>query len=100
VRDTPLEQIPQLHLAFDDPRLPELFFRYRARNLPHSLKGDDKARWEEYRRERLTAPAEQYGISLASFRATLARMMIAPELTQQQREMLSQLADWPEEIGF
>lgn len=100
VRNTPLEQLAQLHLAFDDPRLPELFFRYRARNLPESLKGDDKARWDEYRRERLNAPVEQYGISLASFRATLARMIIDPELTGEQREMLSELADWPGEIGL
>ena len=35
--------------AFDDPRLEELVFRYRARNFLASLSLDDAARWEAYR---------------------------------------------------
>ena len=35
--------------AFDDPRLEELVFRYRARNFPATLPADDRQRWEEHR---------------------------------------------------
>ncbi len=39
--------------AFDDPRLEELVFRYRARNFGAGLTPDERARWEEHRAARL-----------------------------------------------
>ncbi len=39
--------------AFDDARLLELFWRYRARNFPQSLSAQEQARWETYRSARL-----------------------------------------------
>ncbi len=39
--------------AFDDPRLQELVFRYRARNFPEHLTPDEMQRWEEHRALRL-----------------------------------------------
>ncbi len=40
-------------VAFDDPRLEELLFRYRARNFPETLAADEQARWLEHRVARL-----------------------------------------------
>ncbi|TAN50041.1 MAG: exodeoxyribonuclease I [Methylococcaceae bacterium] len=42
--------------AFDDPRLPEIFFRYRARNWPESLNAEETQRWQALRRRRLLEP--------------------------------------------
>ena len=39
--------------AFDDPRLPELVFRYRARNFPQSLNTEEAQRWDAHRAARL-----------------------------------------------
>jgi exodeoxyribonuclease-1 len=33
---------------FDDPRLPELLFRYRARNFPHTLDAEEAAQWRAH----------------------------------------------------
>ncbi|MGZ3158942.1 MAG: exodeoxyribonuclease I [Burkholderiaceae bacterium] len=38
---------------FDDARLEELLFRYRARNFPDTLSEDEQLRWEEHRAGRL-----------------------------------------------
>jgi exodeoxyribonuclease-1 len=46
-------QLAHSHAAFDDARLPELVFRYRARNFPDTLNGKEAARWEAHRAERL-----------------------------------------------
>lgn len=35
---------------FDDSRLPEMLFRYRARNFPNSLNEIEEARWFQHRR--------------------------------------------------
>ncbi|MBU1440017.1 MAG: exodeoxyribonuclease I [Gammaproteobacteria bacterium] len=39
--------------GFDDPRLEELLFRYRARNFPESLGDGERERWEMHRVARL-----------------------------------------------
>jgi exodeoxyribonuclease-1 len=39
---------------FEDPRLPDLLFRYRARNFPESLGSEERSHWQEYCFERIT----------------------------------------------
>lgn len=39
--------------SFDDPRLQEMLWRYRARNFPQTLDEADQARWEAHRAARL-----------------------------------------------
>jgi exodeoxyribonuclease I len=39
------EKLASKRLAFSDPRLDELLFRYRARNFPASLSSDEQTRW-------------------------------------------------------
>lgn len=47
------EKLADARTVFDDARLPELVFRYRARNFPASLSVAESTRWEEHRAERL-----------------------------------------------
>lgn len=44
---------------FDDQRLPELLFRYRARNFPDTLSDVDSKRWRLFCQRRLSLP--EYG---------------------------------------
>jgi exodeoxyribonuclease-1 len=53
LRDLSVEKLAEARNVFDDPRLQELVFRYRARNFPASLTADENARWEEHRVARL-----------------------------------------------
>jgi exodeoxyribonuclease-1 len=46
-------QLAKANPAFDDARLEEILFRYRARNFPDSLSSEEHARWEEWRAARL-----------------------------------------------
>ena len=43
--------------GFDDPRLAELFWRYRARNFPNTLSQQERQRWEAHRQEALVEGA-------------------------------------------
>ena len=47
------ERLASAKPSFDDERLSELFFRYRARNFPHSLHAQEAAQWEQHRAARL-----------------------------------------------
>jgi len=46
-------QLAQARTGFDDPRLEELFFRYRARNFVETLNDEEAERWEAHRVARL-----------------------------------------------
>jgi exodeoxyribonuclease-1 len=99
LRQTP-EQLRDFHPAFEDRKLTELLFRYRARNWPETLDKDEKQRWEEYRRQRLTDPDGGSSITLDAYRKELSRMVVDPELTPKQRQIVDALLDWPAEIGL
>jgi len=46
-------RLATMQAAFEDERLTELLFRYRARNFPETLNEVEMARWEEHRAARL-----------------------------------------------
>lgn len=53
VRRLDAHGLKSLKPAFLDPRLPELLFRYRARNFPSSLTDTEQNKWKGLCRERL-----------------------------------------------
>lgn len=60
---------------FDDPRLVELLFRYRARNFPETLSATEQEQWREFCRCRLML--DEYGApnTLANFEVALAEQL-------------------------
>ncbi|XEG71615.1 exodeoxyribonuclease I [Pseudomonas sp. abacavir_1] len=60
---------------FDDPRLVELLFRYRARNFPETLSTAEQEQWREFCRCRLML--DEYGApnTLANFEVALAEQL-------------------------
>ncbi|MDB5868521.1 MAG: Exodeoxyribonuclease subunit [Polaromonas sp.] len=46
-------ELAHSRIGFDDGRLQELVFRYRARNFPGTLKPEENERWEAHRAARL-----------------------------------------------
>lgn len=65
------EQLAKEQWPFDDARLQELFFRYRARNFPETLNVAERQQWESFCRNRLSH--EEYGApnTLPAFEAAL-----------------------------
>ncbi|WP_372941382.1 exodeoxyribonuclease I [Shewanella sp.] len=43
-----------LDLQFDDPRINEMLFRFRARNYPETLSDNESRRWREFCQQRLS----------------------------------------------
>ena len=52
-------QLAKTHPDFQDSRLTELVFRYRARNFPDSLSEAEQAHWEEHRIARMLDGADK-----------------------------------------
>lgn len=94
IRDTAPEELARQHFAFEDSRLPELLFRYRARNHPQTLSAEEQQRWRQYRRERLTNPEGGGSITLQEFNERLRTLGENPELTEKQMGILEDLAEY------
>ncbi|EIK98107.1 exonuclease I [Pseudomonas sp. M47T1] len=73
---------------FDDERLPELLFRYRARNFPDTLNEEESSRWLEFCRQRLTDPAAGAPNTLAGFAEALVQWQA--QATPAQAQVLAQ----------
>ena len=55
LRALPPERLVERRPAFNDARLDELLLRFRARNHPDMLSGDERAHWQAHCRERWQA---------------------------------------------
>ena len=60
------EKLALERVGFDDARLEELLFRYRARNHAHTLSDEDLSRWEAHRAAQLLEGGGG-GFTLAAF---------------------------------
>lgn len=78
---------------FGDARLPEMVFRYRARNYPESLSSVEKERWREFCANRLSGKGLGRGLTLAEFYSRLAGLEQS-SLSTTQRRVLSDLKDY------
>ncbi|WP_343641759.1 exodeoxyribonuclease I [Roseateles sp.] len=94
------DRVAQGTVAFEDARLEEILFRYRARNFPDSLSGDEQARWEHHRAARLHL-GEGGAQTLEAFFERLDELGQAAEDADDERaqEILSALYDWAEQIA-
>ncbi|HVR81861.1 MAG TPA: exodeoxyribonuclease I [Luteimonas sp.] len=98
VRATPPEALAARTFAFRDPRLPELLFRYRARNWPDTLWADERERWDAYRRQRLGGESGLAELGFEGFRAELATLRVAHVGNGAKLALLDQLEAWGNSI--
>ncbi len=93
IRKSSPQELGKLNLVFDDKRLPEMLFRYRARNFPETLDAEEKQRWDEYRHARFNDPA-QTKRTLNRYLADIEALQNGPETTGQQLVILQELIDY------
>lgn len=74
VRNADPQQLAQSQFSFKDRRLPELLFRYRARNWPETLNEDEVQRWEALRRHRLLDEDGGGSITLTAYFERIAQL--------------------------
>jgi exodeoxyribonuclease-1 len=64
VRNATPATIGKLTPQFSDPRLPELFLRYKARNMLDTLSDSELGEWEAYRTQRISSDLPKFSKSL------------------------------------
>jgi exodeoxyribonuclease-1 len=98
VRTTPPELLGQRDFGFRDPRLPELLFRYRARNWPTTLTHDERRRWDDYRRLRLGGESGLSEYSFDGFDREVAQLRTLHAGDGTRLALLDQIESWREDL--
>jgi exodeoxyribonuclease-1 len=81
IRNTSAEGLSELNPNFDDPRLPEMLFRYRARNFPETLNDKENQQWQTYCRNKLLSGQEAADvIGVVEYRSLLEEMKTRPDV--------------------
>ncbi len=91
------DELAVTRTGFDDPRLAELFWRYRARNFPQTLLPEDMERWENLRHSMLVD-----GVSgTRTFDALFAQLDELGSAAESERdaELLEAVYDYAESIS-
>ena len=88
-------QLASARTGFDDPRLAELLFRYRARNFAPTLSPEEQVRWLQHRTDRLLHGQGGALTAEALFERIDALSETADERAQ---DILGALYDWAEVV--
>ncbi|GMG87366.1 exodeoxyribonuclease I [Biformimicrobium ophioploci] len=93
VLGSPPERLASLGHGFSDERLPELLFRYRARNYPATLSEKEQVTWRDWVYRRLTDPAAGGSLTLEDYFNTVEALR-ADHTDPREQALLDQLVAW------
>jgi len=96
-RATTAERLSEMHFDFADARMPELLFRYRARNWPDTLNEAERERWAGHRQRRLAGEADY--LSLEEYRRIVKRLRVELVSEEDALSILDALDLWGERVS-
>ena len=94
VRSLPPPLLGTHDFSFRDARMPELLFRYRARNWPDTLTMEDRQRWDDYRRNRLMRDSGLSEYTFDTYFAEIAALRGVHHDHGAKLALLDALEDW------
>lgn len=97
VRQASVIELAEDEFTFDDPRLPEMLFRYKARNYRETLTSEEQEQWERYRYQRLT-DSKLGGISFQEYFDKLAVLAQDSSTPSEQLSIIEDLKYYGESI--
>ena len=89
-------QLGAARTGFDDPRLDELVFRYRARNFAASLSEDERARWQVHCADRLHRGVGG-ALTVAAYHERIDTLAVTAD--ERGQAILEALVDYAEQIA-
>lgn len=99
IRASSAEQLANLDLPFEDERLTEMLFRYRARNYPETLNNDEAVKWKAHRKNCLTNDNGDGRLSLMAYFERLDELIVEEGWTEEQQTLLENLIHYGEGIA-
>lgn len=81
----------QDNMNFQDKRIAEMLFRYRARNFPESLRNEEQQRWQAFCASKLRGEQASSSLSLEEFNESIKALKSACENETDKLQLLNDL---------
>jgi exodeoxyribonuclease-1 len=98
VRSSTPDDLAGGKLPFTDERLPDLLFRYRARNWPQSLNAEETGFWAEFCHRRIHDVGGGGSIVMTDYLVELAELKTKDELSDKDRNVLDALEEYAKQF--
>ena len=92
IRQSSAQQLANKAFAFTDRRLPEMLFRYRARNYPETLNATERQQWQGYCKAHLTDDRATAGMTFEGYFARLQELQNSAGVNREILEALHRYA--------
>jgi exodeoxyribonuclease I len=92
------EELKQHNFIFEDARLAEMLFRYKARNYPEILTEEEALQWQEFRFQRLTNPEYGATITMEAYQEKLETLYQQYEDDEEKALIISLLMEWGDSL--
>jgi exodeoxyribonuclease-1 len=92
------QELAKARFDFQDRRLTELLFRYRARNWPETLSESEMQRWEQSRLQRLTQNNARGSITFAEFSTQIEQLRATHGRDARAGRLLDTLEAWGKDL--
>ena len=83
--------LAKLSPSFEDSRLPEMFFRYKARNYSDQLSIEEQEEWQEYRRNKMNDEQSSKGLGFAEFDYLMNEIRQRENLSDRDNDTLREI---------
>ena len=97
IHNTRPQELGTQSWSFADKRLPEMLFRYRARNHPETLSADEHTQWLKHCRARLVDGESGY-FSFTDFHAEIEQLRAQMAVDDQGNKILDDVATFGAEL--
>ena len=97
IHDTDPQELGTQSWGFVDKRLPEMLFRYRARNYPETLSADEQAQWLEHCRARLV-DGESGHLTFTDFHAEIEQLRAETGVDDPRTRLLDEVTAFGAEL--
>jgi len=94
IRHLNADELVTAEFNFKDKRLPEMLFRYRARNYPHSLTENEKKQWDEYKKLRFAGEESGKTLSIEQYNQIITEKLKESQLDEIKKQVLINLQEW------
>ncbi len=98
VLSTPPAELPALRLDWEDPRIPEMLWRYIHRNYPEVMPEEEQRKWRSFCASRLLIPSAEGAMRLPEFRKQLAALREDRDLPPRQKLIAGELETYADEL--
>ena len=98
--EVPANELGDHAWSFQDKRLPQMLFSYRARNYPETLSMEEADIWRKDRKARMIDARDSSHFTLMNFRQEMAEARKLKLGEPEAQSILDQLEAWVLEIGL